>query len=145
VPIATVSTVAGLAATTVDTGADLYKLGKLDSADLATADEAFAAAKAAANEMGFALKGLSVAPSEHSRLVYVDDHGAQMTVTIRRRTATLTHTRIDVGLFGSEPVARLFLARLRGHLPPTASPAPGPQAPAGLGQPADGSNSSGKR
>ncbi|HSV14349.1 MAG TPA: hypothetical protein VLI90_08825, partial [Tepidisphaeraceae bacterium] len=42
IPIATVGTVAGLAASTVDTGADLYKMGKLDAADLATFDDVVA-------------------------------------------------------------------------------------------------------
>jgi hypothetical protein len=107
---------AGLAATTVDTGADLYKLGKLDAADLARFDDVVAATRSAAREMGFANKGLTAGPAGFYRLVYADDQGSQMTVSMRRRTAMLTHTRIDVGIFGSEPTARLFLARLRGHL-----------------------------
>jgi hypothetical protein len=132
VPIATVGTVAGLAASTVDTGADLYKLGKLDAADLATFDEVIAATKSAATEMRFALKGVTATPVGFCRLVYADDQGGQLTVTIQRRTATLTRTRIDVGLFGSEPTARLFLARLRGYLAGAIEPA----APRGAETPA---------
>src|SRR6478752_7461966 len=136
ISIATVGTVAGLAASTVDTGADLYKMGKLDAADLATFDDVVAATKAAAKEMGLALKGLFATPPGYYRLIYVDDRGGQGTVTIQRRTATLTHTRIDVGLFGSEPVARLFLARVRGHLTGAIAPAPAPIPARGAETPA---------
>ena len=117
VPLAAAGTLAGLAATSVDTGAGLYSLGKLDTAELATFDDLFAATRAAGAEMGFALSGRSTRPGGWAQLEYVDDRGARTTVTVQRRTATLTRCRIDVGVFGSETTARLFLRRLRAHLP----------------------------
>jgi hypothetical protein len=133
IPIAAAGTVAGLAATTVDTGSALYKMGKLDTADLATFDEVISATRTAGDEMGLAMRGFTTMPPDFYRLVYADDQGAQMTVTIRRRTAKLTYTRIDVGLFGSEPTARLFLARIRGHF--NAGPQPGRDDPRQQGGP----------
>src|SRR5262249_53978983 len=77
----------------------------------------------AAKELSLALKGMTNTPEGYCRLVYVDDKGGQATITIQRRTPTFTYTRIDVGISGSEPAARLFLARLRGHLSGALAPA----------------------
>jgi hypothetical protein len=117
VPLAAAGTLAGIASSTVGAGSDLYRAGKLDAADLAAFDAVAAAAEMAGEDMGFALKGRAPVPAGRLRLSYVDDRGATITVTADRRTATLTHTRIDVGLFGSETTARLMLGRIRAHLP----------------------------
>ena len=49
-----------------------------------------------------------------------DDRKAAISVAVERRTETLCRTRIDVGVFGSEPTARLILIRMRSvHASPT--------------------------
>jgi hypothetical protein len=117
IPVATAGTLASIAATGVSTGSDLYKMGKLDTAELARVDEFVAAAHRAAYDLRLARTGYTTSPGI-TTIWFKDDRGANVKVIVERRTETLTRCRIDVGLYGSEVTARLFLARLRAHLPP---------------------------
>lgn len=125
VPLATVGTAAGIASAAVSTGADVYRQGKLDAAELATLDDVHFAAHAASEEL--ALTFLSEKSDDDKiDLRYEDDHGADVLIIIDRRTRALTHIRIDVGVFGAEPAARLMLQRIRFQLRSGSSTQPVP-------------------
>ena len=129
-PLAALGTIAGAASSAASAGGEIYSLGKLDSAENARPDQAVAAARAAADDLG--LKPRPIKPEqEHpskdssiTKLPFLDDKCAKVNVTVERRAARLVHVRINVGLFGSQETARLFLARLRAHLPAKSTPQP---------------------
>ena len=112
--VASAGTMVGLAASAVSTGADVYRLGKLDSADEARFDDWVIAVHTAATELDLKIVTESRDDDKGEwRCTLVDDRNAKVKVTVTRRTRTLCHTRIDVGWFGSQPTARLILARVR--------------------------------
>ena len=109
-----------------------HGMGKFDTAEMAGFAQAVAAARAA---------DLSLRPQPRRpycsrldptavELIYLDDKRARLTVRLDRRSARLVRIRIDVGLFGSEVTARLFLTRLRAHLPHHFPPRPPDKEPA---------------
>jgi len=117
--VASAGTMVGLAASAVSTGADAYRLGKLDSADEARYAEWVAAVHAAAAELHLKLEKESDDGKGVYRCTLRDDRGSKIKLGVERRTETLCRTRIDVGWFGSEPTARLLLWRIRFHDDPT--------------------------
>jgi hypothetical protein len=114
--IASAGAMAGLAATAVATGSDVYRMGKLDAAEMTSVAEWIAAARAAADELRLAPKKQSGDQTRRWHCTLIDDRGSKIKITVERRTETMCRARIDVGLFGSEPTARLLLARIRFHL-----------------------------
>lgn len=115
--IGTASVFAGLAATVVTTGADVYHLGKLDSVDMGHQDEMITAVRRAADELSLTIYA-ETWESDHVWYVQLkDDHDSKFGVTIDGRTNNMCRVRINVGIFGSEPTAKLFLIRLRENLP----------------------------
>jgi hypothetical protein len=130
--VAAVGTIAGAASSAVSAGADIYGMGKLTTSEMSHFDATTQAARRAAAD-------LCLTPTKEERrkggvalLEFKDDKGASVTVRIEPRTAMLVNVRIDVGWFGSQPTARLFLARMRTHLPQPAVPS---TAPASLAAP----------
>jgi hypothetical protein len=117
--VATAGTVAGIAASAASTGADVYRMGKLDSADQARFDDWIAAARAAAVDLDLKVQKWSDNGKGVWRCTLADDRESTVSITVERRTNTLCRTRIDVGVFGSEPTARLILSRMRVHAEPT--------------------------
>jgi len=117
--VATAGTVAGIAASAVSTGADIYRMGKLDSADQARFDDWIAAARAAAVDLDLKVERWSDNGKGEWGCTLADERKSTISVSVERRTETLCRTRIDVGLFGSEPTARLILTRMRVHGDPT--------------------------
>ena len=117
--VVSAGTVAGLAASAVSTGAEVYSLGKLDSANEARFDEWIGAVRAAATDLHLKIAKESDKRKGEWRCTLVDERKAKIKVFVQRRTETLCRTRIDVGWFGSEPTARLLLARVRLHEDPT--------------------------
>jgi Protein of unknown function (DUF3568) len=126
--LATLGTVAGLGATAVGTGANVYSLGKLDSAEMHGADTTWAAVNDAARDLSLTPVFATVdGPKWFVR--YTDARHDTIEFTLDARTDTLTRVRIDVGLFGDEPTARLLLQRVRARLPaPTTRPVEAPEA-----------------
>ena len=95
-------------------------MGKLDTAEMATFDQAVLATQQAANDLGLHFKPYPASPGKNASLMalpFVDEKGSAVKVLIERRAERLVLIRIDVGLFGSEVVAHLILTRLRAHLP----------------------------
>lgn len=117
-PLASLGTLSGIAFSAVSTGKDVYQLGKLDSAEMATMDEALQAARDAGADLGLQMK-LDTLAADVGQLKFADDKNAGISVRIEQRSSMLVRTRIDVGIFGSEVTARLFLRRMRMHLPQT--------------------------
>lgn len=124
VPVAALGSVLGVTASAVSTGGDIYRLGKLDAVEVATFDEAVEAAYLAAAELRLANKGAEPRKGEAVQVSFADDKGAGMKVRVEPRTPRLVRVRVDVGWFGSEMTARLFLSRLRVYLPRLTAPAP---------------------
>ncbi|CAN5512891.1 hypothetical protein BH10PLA1_BH10PLA1_18140 [soil metagenome] len=110
-------TVAGITATAISTGADVYHLGKLDSVELARFPEMIAAVHATAADLHLAVTKEKNDGDGNRTLILSDDCDTTLDITIERRTETMCRCRINVGLFGSEPTARLILLRMREHLP----------------------------
>jgi hypothetical protein len=124
--LATVGTVAGAVGSAFATGNDIYQLGKIDTAEMARYDQALSATRAAAADLHLATKLDRQDPDGTSDLSFEDDKGAPVGVHVEPRAETLVRIRVDVGFFGSEPTARLFLGRLRTHLPTARAPTTGP-------------------
>ena len=119
IPLATLGTIGGVTASAVSTGHDVYKSGKLDSAEMGTYGEILAAALAAGTDLDLRLLQNRLRNDGYAEIIVTDERGAQATIKLDRRTARLTVIRIDVGPFGSEVAARLILERLRANLPTT--------------------------
>ena len=116
--VVSAGTVAGIAASAVSTGAEVYRLGKLDSADEARFDEWIDAVRIAADDLHLQIAKESNKRKGEWRCTLVDERKSKIKVTVQRRTETLCRTRIDVGWFGSEPTARLLLAQVRLYIEP---------------------------
>jgi hypothetical protein len=117
VPVAAVGTLAGAGASAVSTGNDIVRLGKVETAEMASFDETVSAARQAGADL--ALRAKPDEQRDHGvlRLHFADDPGDGIKVDVQARTARLVRLRVDVGWFGSQQTARLLLARLRAHLP----------------------------
>ena len=117
IPVAAVGAIAGAGATAVSAGNDISRLGKIDTAEMASFDEVVSAARLGATDLCLRHEGDEQRDKGVLRLHFTDDKGAGVKVDVEARTARLVHMRIDVGWFGSQEVARLLLSRLRAHLP----------------------------
>ena len=118
--LATLGTLAGTAGSAISTGKEVYGLGKLDAAEMARFDQAIAATHQAADDLGLTYRPDSKAHQKDPSIVdlpFADDKKAGVKVRIERRAEHLVRIRVDVGWFGSEVTAHLFLTRIRAHLP----------------------------
>jgi hypothetical protein len=116
-------TAIGAAASAVATSADVYRLGKLDTALMASEDECVHAVHEAATNMRLTIKQEKTNKNQRLwKFELTDEQKDTTEITIDRRTAELCRMRVDVGWFGNEPTARLIMAKIREHLPATASP-----------------------
>jgi Protein of unknown function (DUF3568) len=121
--LAAAGTAIGAASAAVATSADVYRLGKLDTALMADEDQCKTAVREAAANLRLEISQERTNKNEHTwKLELADERKDTTEITIQRRTATLSLLRIDVGWFGSEPTAQLIMAKIREHLPATASP-----------------------
>lgn len=118
-PLATIGTLLGGAGSAAVAGTEVYNLGKLDFSVMGTFDQCKAATLAAAGDLE-----LRVVRSEavgrrtnETSIELEDDLKKKITVSLDSRTGQLCQCRVDVGIFGSEPTAKLIMQRLRHHLP----------------------------
>ncbi len=111
--LATAGAFVGMAAAGISTGADVYRMGKLDSVDLCEFDDLKPAVYTAAKQLNLTVVSETMMGYEQCKIKLIDDRGTTMRVSIQSNTKRLCATRIDVGIFGSEPTARLLLARVR--------------------------------
>lgn len=119
-----VGDILGAAGSVVGTGKEVFSLGKLNSAQMASLPQTVDAARQAAQDLRLTCKSEAREDDQTTHLEFADDKCCTVTVTVEPRTVNLVRIQIDVGIFGSEPTARLFLARVRAHLPGGASPIP---------------------
>jgi hypothetical protein len=122
VTLATLGSIAGATATAAQAGTEVYTLGKLDTAEMASQETAVNAVRLAADDLGLKLQ-----PPEprHNRdpsvedFRFLDDKNTAISVRVEALTRSMVQMRIEVGIFGSEVSAHLFLTRVRAHLPRT--------------------------
>ena len=111
--VAAAGTVAGIAATAISTGGEIYRLGKLDAADEVRYERWITACREAVRDLHYTPeKDLDKGNGSWICIVR-DDRRSRVDITVERRTEMICLTNIDVGFFGSEPTARLILAAAR--------------------------------
>ncbi len=85
--------------------------GTGDSSWLARYDDVVQASLRAAEALSLELKEKEIGQSQ-SIFAFVDERGNKLNVLIRRRTATVTYVRFDVGLFGTTSTGRLMARQI---------------------------------
>jgi hypothetical protein len=118
-PLATIGTAIGTVSSAAAGGSEVYSLGKLDDAfdvDYGLCRRATILAAA-----DLALHMTTNREDDPKKRIwhfrFIDDLGSKIDVTIEGRARHLCRVRVDVGWFGSEPTAKLFMDRIRLHLP----------------------------
>lgn len=117
--LATIGSIAGATATAAQAGEEVYTLGKLDSAETTNLETVARAVHQAGDDLS-----LKLDPAIHQSrdpgveyFRFLDERNTAFTVRLTALTKTMVEIRIDVGIFGSEVTAHLFLSRIRAHLP----------------------------
>jgi len=113
VELAVMGAAASAASSAASAGSAVYARGKLEAAWLGHFDLVVGAAEEACGDMGFYMvssqgdlgKGVW-------KMVAVDDQGDKISVRVTRQTAKLTEFQINVGLWGKQSTARLYLKRM---------------------------------
>lgn len=111
IPVATLAA----AGSAVQSGSSVWRSGILSTAQLAPFDRTVDAVEAAVAELGLRLRTRSTRAG-HDALSLVDDHHNRMRITVKHRTDAYTTIVIDMGIFGSQAVARLIQERIEHHL-----------------------------
>jgi hypothetical protein len=117
-----IGSIADLGNSAVTVGRDKFYFGKLTTAEMTDVAAARRATLAAAKDLGLFLKAPETVDGTSVEFAFLDEEGTQIGVELARRSATLTRIKCDVGLFGSEVTDRLFLLRMRAHLPTPNAP-----------------------
>ena len=119
IPLAAVGEVIGAAGSAASGGAAVFSLGKLDFSVNADLDQCYTATREAIADLHLTIKVSKFADGQRDLVVWKleDNRKSKITIRLDRRTARLCACRVDVGLFGSEPTAKLVMARIRHHLP----------------------------
>jgi hypothetical protein len=123
IPLATLSTIFGIAGTAVSTGPEVYKLGKLDGAVMANDVACRRAVRLAATDLQLhiVLNRKECGSSQNWDFELQDERKSKIEITIERRSPMLCLLRVDVGWFGSEPTAQLVMTVIKSHLPEAAT------------------------
>jgi hypothetical protein len=124
-PLATVGVMADIAGVAVSSGPTVYHAGKLDIAFMADDISVRRAVRAAAVDLDLHVTRDQSHDGNQDKGTWDfrlrDDRQTDIDVTVEQRTPNLCWCRVDVGLFGSEPMARLIMARIHAHVPPQAA------------------------
>jgi len=104
--------VIGAASQAAGTGSAVFSAGKLKAVGMVDAESARTAVLIAADELSLTVEEETSPRPEKYRIVLRDDRNTHVWVNIEQRTPALTRLQVNVGLFGSEPTARLLLARI---------------------------------
>lgn len=102
-------------ASAAQSGATFFTQGKFSSVELAGFEDAMKAVGKAAEEMSLLLDEEELEP-KRARLVYEDEQGQSMVVVVERRSATVTQIQADVGTFGENGLASLFMRQMAAQL-----------------------------
>jgi hypothetical protein len=114
----TIGTVLGALGSAASTGSDVYKLGKLDAVLMTSAPICHAAVLNSANDLGLKVEIDQQIDKKNDvwEMTVRDQLKSPVGIHIESRTDKMCRCRVDVGFFGSEPTARLFMERIRAHL-----------------------------
>lgn len=116
IPLATLAA----AGSAVQSGASVWKSGRLSSAKWATYIDSIRATERAVRDLS-----LGVRYTTHNDEVTVfylrDERGKKMSIEVVRRSDTFTTIQVNMGFFGSQAMARTILARIEDHLVPAGS------------------------
>lgn len=127
-PLSTLSTVLGMAGTAASTGPEVYEAGKLDTAFHAQAGDCRVAVRRAAAALQLHIVRDRDISGGRKRWDFrlEDDRQSEIEITVERRSPMLCWCRVDVGLLGSEPTAKLLMQVIQNHLPSPPPPATEP-------------------
>lgn len=122
-PLATLGTIFGIAGTAVSTAPEVYSAGKLDAALRVDDGDCRRAVRQAAADLG--LRTVRDRKMRGCRRRWdfelQDDRKSDIEITVERRSPMLCWCTVDVGIFGSEPTAKLVMRMIQSHLPPAAT------------------------
>jgi hypothetical protein len=123
IPLATLSTAFSIAGTVGSTGPEVYSSGKLDTAIRADADDCRRAVRLAATDLGLRIVRDRKLPGDRQQWDFklVDDRQSVIEITVERRAPMLCWCQVNVGIFGSEPTAKLIMGTIESHLSPAAT------------------------
>ncbi len=123
IPLATLGTIFGIAGTAVSTAPEVYSAGKLDAAFRADDGDCRRAVRLAAGDLGLRIVRDRKMRGCRQRWEFElqDDRKSEIDITVERRSAMLCWCGVDVGIFGSEPTAKLVMRIIQSHLPPGAT------------------------
>jgi hypothetical protein len=117
IPLSAIGSVASLGNSSVSSGRDSYFFGKLTTAEMCSYAAARAAVKSAAADLSLRPRWPEQDKNGTSESAFLDEKDEQVGVRIERLTNSLVRIRVDIGLLGPETDGRLFLMRVRAHLP----------------------------
>jgi hypothetical protein len=123
IPLATLGTAFSIAGTVVSTGPEVYSSGKLDTAIRADSGDCRRAVRLAAADLGLRIVRDRKLPGDRQQWDFklVDDRQSVIEITVEKRAAMLCWCQVDVGIFGSEPTAKLVMEVIESHLIPAAT------------------------
>ena len=105
--------VLGAAASAASTGSAVFKRGKLDATWMARFERVVSAAELAASDLGLELLSSTGDSAAGTWTVTAqNDDEEKFIVRINRKASRLVEFEIDIGLFGEESTARLYLKRM---------------------------------
>jgi hypothetical protein len=114
--VAAAGVVGDVATSTVSAAKEVFTAGKAEMFVAVPWEKAVEEVRHMAAKL--ALKTVrEVGHPEQRKLVFQDDRGQEITVTVVRRSAQTTELRVDVGLFGPESEGGLVLRELVRQLP----------------------------
>ncbi len=100
----------------IDTTQQMFRAGKADTFVNANWQDVVRAMRQAADKLTLhAVK--EYAHPEQLKVILGDDRQQEVTITIVRRTPTMTELHVDVGFFGPEGLGRLVLREIAKELP----------------------------
>lgn len=112
VDIALIGAAAGAASSAADAGSAVYSAGKLRSVGMLDVESTRTAVLIAADELGLEIDEENEPRPGQYRIVLIDELNSRIYIHLQERTPTMTRLTINIGLFGSEPTARLILKRI---------------------------------
>jgi hypothetical protein len=112
-----------MAGTAVSAAPEVYSAGKLDAALRVDDGDCRRAVRRAAADLQLRIVRDQKRSGGRQRWDFElqDDRKSEIEITVEKRSAMLCWCRVDVGLFGSEPTARLVMQVIESHLPPSAT------------------------
>ena len=100
----------------IDTTQELFRAGKADTYVNANWQDVVVAMRSATDHLSLKVQEERPHP-EQLKVIYHDDREQRVTITIVRRTHTMTELHVDVGFFGPEGLGRLVLREMAHELP----------------------------